>query len=248
MNQAGKGNHVVGIELTERGPDYFAKSSSGTMECHRSFLDYFVRSSPGKLLQCKFPRGSQTPEDPNLFHSTMKISLDHTPFVPSDQQQQFTVILPSLNSAGFVLSEKYPEYSPAFRPEGWEITMDLSHSSVAAVMFRSENKEAFAVVLTAKQFGVGVDVFLPEGTERLTDIIGKISVYLRHGAITDRSSSELQVRNSVCATTRTRFMNDEIVYYVDIRVSETQPEPMFLRRIHPRHLRPRLQRFPAFTM
>ncbi|CAD6566629.1 MAG: hypothetical protein ASARMPREDX12_008763 [Alectoria sarmentosa] len=228
--QQGIENGIVGIEVTERVvEDSFAMSSSGVMERRSSFLDYFMRSSPGKLLQCKFFRGSLIPDDPNILHTMMKISLDHIPFVPSNQQQKLTAILPSLVDSGFLPSERHPNDS-AFtslpsvfplrtRPEGWKVVLDLSWSSTAAVMFRSEKGEVFAVVLTAKESGVGVDVFLPEGTEMLGDIIDNYSLYLQRRPISDRSFSELQEKHDVCATSRKRFVNYEMVYFVDIKIS-----------------------------
>lgn len=246
--QQGTDSNFIGIELTERDLDYFEMSSSGALERRSSFLDYFVRASPGKLLQCRSFRGSVGTDDPDLFHSTMKISLDHIPVVPSGQQQQFITILPSLTDAGFTPSEKFPgngafiELPSVFplniRPEGWKIILDLSRSSIAAIMFRNENGEAFAVVLKAKESGVSVDVFLPESTEDLKDIVDKLSLYLQRRAIADQSSSQLQVKHDVCVTCRKRFLNYELVYYVDIKISATEPEQDTLRGYDSRHLRP----------
>ena len=246
--QQGTDSNFVGIELTERDLDYFEMSSSGALERRSSFLDYFVRASPGKLLQCRSFRGFVGTDDPDLFYSTMKISLDHIPVVPSGQQQQFTTILPSLTDAGFTPSEKYPGngafiqlpsvFPLNIRPEGWKIILDLSRLSIAAIMFRSENGEAFAVVLNAKESGVSVDVFLPESTEDLKDILDKVSLYLQRRAIADQSSSQLQVKHDVCATCRKRFLNYELVYHVDIKISATEPEQDILRGYDSRHLRP----------
>ena len=246
--QQGTDNNVVGIELTERDLDYVATSSSGALERRSSFLDYFVRASPWRLLHCKSFRGSVETDDPDLFHSTMKISLDHIPIVLPDKRQEFTTILPSLIHAGFTPSEKYPgneafiELPSVFplniRPEGWKVILGISQSSIAAIMFRSENGEAFAVVLNAKESGVSVDVFLPESTEDLRDIIDKVSLYLQRRAISDRASSQLQVKHGVCATSRKRFMNYEMVYYVDIQISLIKPKESKLKSLDRRHLRP----------
>lgn len=248
VQQGTKNSNFVGIELTERDLDYYEMSFSGALERRSSFLDYFVRASPGKLLQCRSFRGFVGTDDPDLFFSTMKISLDHIPVVTSGQQQQFTTIIPSLTDAGFTPSEKYPgngafiELPSVFplniRPEGWKIILDLSRSSIAAVMFRSENGEAFAVVLNAKESGVSVDVFLPESTEDLKDIVDKVSLYLQRRAIADQSSGQLQVKHDVCVTCRKRFLNYELVYYVDIKISATEPEQEILRGYDSRHLRP----------
>ena len=240
-------NSIVGIELTERDLDYFVTSSSGASERRSSFLDYFVRSSPGKLLQCQSFRGSTKPDDPGLFHSEMKVSLDHMPITPSNQQQQFTTILPSLTNARFTPSEKYPEdaafielpsvFPLSIRPEGWKVILDPLRSSIAAIMFRNDDKEAFAVVVNAKESGVSVDIVLPDGTEDLKDIIDKVSLYLQRRAIADRSSSQLQVRHDVTATCRKRFMNYEMVYFVDLRITAAQPRWRLLKN-SPRFLQP----------
>lgn len=156
----------------------------------------------------------------------MTISLDHIPFVPHSPQQKFTAILPSLIDAGFAPSEKYPDaafielpsvFPLNFRPEGWKVVLDPSRLSLAAMMFRSEHSEAFAVPLNAKDSGLSVDIFLPEGTENMKNIIDKVSLYLQRTAVADRSSSQLQVMHDVCATSRKRFMNYEMVYFVDIK-------------------------------
>ena len=240
-------NSIVGIELTDSDLDYFVTSSSGALERRSSLLDYFVWSSRGKLLQCQYFRGSTRPDDPGLFHSEMKVSLDYIPITPSNQQQQFTTILPSLTNARFTPSEKYPEDAafielPSFfplsiRPEGWKVILDPLRSSIAAIMFRNDDKETFAVVVKAKESGVSVDIFLPDGTEDLKDIIDKVSLYLQRRAIADRSSSQLQVRHDVCATCRKRFMNYEMVYLVDLRITATQPRQRLLK-YSPRFLQP----------
>lgn len=133
--QRGIDNNFVGIELIKRSLDYFGTPSLGALDQGDSFLDYFMRSSPGKLLQCKSSRGSMPPNDPSLFYDILKISLDHIPFVPYSPQQQFTAILPSLIDAGFAPSEKYPDaafielpsvFPLNFRPEGWNVVLDLS--------------------------------------------------------------------------------------------------------------------------
>ena len=235
--QQGVESDIIGIELTEREMDYFSMSSSGTMERRSSFLDYFVRLSPGKLLRCKDFRGSSTLKDcePDLFQTLMEISLDHTPFVPANQQQYFTAIVPSLVHCGFVPSEKYPNgaaftnlpsvFPLTFRPEGWKIMLDLSRSTIAALMFRSENEEAFAIVLTARESGVSVDVFLPEGNETLRDIVNRFAPYLQQRGIADHSYSELQAMHDVCATSRRRFVNYELVYFVDVKISKLVDAP-----------------------
>lgn len=238
--QRGIDDSFVGIELTKRSLDYFATPSLEALDQRDSLLDYFVRSSPGKLLQCKSSRGSMELNDSSLFQSTMKISLDHVPLVPYSPQQQFTAILPSLIDAGFAPSEKYPDsafielpsvFPLKFRPEGWKVVLDLSRLPLAAMMFRSDHKEAFAVLLNAKQAGVSVDIFLPEGTENLKNIIDKVSLYLQRTAVADRSSSQLQVKHDVCATSRKRFMNYEMVYFVEIKISITIPTTFFKRNM-----------------
>ncbi len=128
--------NIVGIALTERDLDYFGMSSSGAIERRSSYLNYFVRSSPGQLLQCESLRGSTKPDDPNLFHKRMKISLDHLPLLHFHPHRRLVAILPSLIDAGFVPSEKYPEDSVFSKipsntplkivPEGWKVTFELS--------------------------------------------------------------------------------------------------------------------------
>lgn len=245
--QRGVDDNFVGIELTKQSLDYFATSSLEALDQRDSFLDYFVRSSPGKLLQFKSSRAFLEPNDPSLFHSMMEISLDHIPSVPYTPQQQFTAILPSLIDAGFTPSERYPDaafielpsvFPLTFRPEGWKVVLDLSQLSVAAMMFRSEQKEAFAVLLSAKESGISVDIFLPEGTENLKNIIDKVALYLQRTAVADRSSSQLQVKHDVCATCRKRFMNYEMVYFVEIKISVTVPTTFFKGTPNPRYLQP----------
>ena len=246
--QQGNDNNFVGIELTRRDTGDIATLSSKTLDQRGFFLDYFVRLYPGKLLQCKSFRGSFKPDGRSLSLSTMKISLDHVPSVPYSPQQRFTAIIPSPIDAGFAPSEKYPDdaafvelpsvFPLKFRPEGWKVVLDLSRLSVVAMMFRSEHEEAFAVLLNAKESGVSVDIFLPESTENLKNIIDKVSLYLQRTAVADRSSSQLQVKHDVCATSRKRFMNYEKVYFVTIEISVTAPTTFFKNIPNPRHLRP----------
>lgn len=226
------GHDIVGIELTDRDQDYRAVSTSEGMTQHNSVLDYYVRSSPGALMRCKSFRSSTKPDDPRSFHKTMKISLDHVPFSPSIKQQQIAAILPSPLDYGFVASEKYPDdagivklpsvFPLETRPEGWKVMLDLSRShqsSFAALMFRNENKEAFAVILVANESGVSVDIVVPRGTEILSDIMNNYALYKPQRSFVDRSIRQLRFRHKVCATSRKRFMNYETVYFVDIVVS-----------------------------
>ena len=244
--QKGTDSRLVGIELTERDVDYFTTSSSGVSEEHSSFLDYFVRSSPGKLRLCTSFRGSGESINPPFYRRTMTVSLDHIPFVPSNPDRKLTTIIPSLNDAGFAPSEKYPRdavftnlpsvFPLNFRPEGWKVILDEYRLPIAGLMFRSQNREAFALLLTAKESGVSVDVFLPENTENLEDIIEKVSLYLRRRAIADRTSSQLQVKHEVFATSRKRFMNYELVYYVDLKIKPVEAGPslfMDILRLRP---------------
>ena len=221
-------SNVVGIALTERDLDYFGTSSSGDIERCSSYLDYFVRSSPGQLLQCKSFRGSAKPDDPNLFHRRMKISLDYLPFLHSHPHRRFLAMLPSLIDAGFVASEQYPEDSvfskiqfeflPKTVSEGWKVTFELSRLSMAALLFRSENGEAFAVILTAMSTGLNVDVVVPEGTESLKDIINKASYYSQRASIADRPLNRLQVERDIYATSRMISINQETIYFVDLKI------------------------------
>lgn len=55
-------------------------------------------------------------------------------------------------------------------------------------MFRSEMGEAFALILTAKESGVGLDVVVPKTTGDLKEIISKGPLHLQHTAIADRCS------------------------------------------------------------
>ena len=89
-------------------------------------------------------------------------------------------------------------------------------------MFRSQDREAFALLLTAKESGVSVDVFLPKNTENLKDVIKRFSLCLKRREIADRTSCQLQVKHEVCATSRKRFMNYELVYYIDIEITPIQ--------------------------
>ena len=234
--QKGTGSRLVGIELTERDLDYSTSSSSGVSEEHSFLLDYFVRSSPGKLRLCDSFRDSVesiSSPPPPFYHRTMTVSLDHIPFMPFNPDQRLTTIIPSLKDAGFAPSEKYPRdavftnlpsvFPLNFRPEGWKVVQDGLRLPIAGMMFRSQDKEAFALVLTVKEFGLNVDVFLPENTENLRDVVARVSLYLRREAIADRTSSQLQVKHEVCATSRKRFMNYELVYYVDLKVTPYKP-------------------------
>lgn len=244
--QQGIDSSIIGIELTERDLDYFAMQSSETLEQSSSYLDYFVRSSPETLLQCKSFRSSRKPDDPNLFHTMMKISLDHVPFEGFAQQQQFATILPSLTKHGFALSEEYPgdlklvKLPSVFplntRPEGWKVILDLSLTSVAALMFRSKNEEAFALIVSAKKFGVSVNVIVPKRKENLKDIIDNDLLFLERRTIADRSSRHLQVKHDVCATSRKRFIDYEIVYFADVRISETDSKTSVPEKSRQRHL------------
>lgn len=229
--QEGFDQNIIGIELTDQDQDYLTTSPSEWVKQRSSVLDYYVRSS-GRLLLCKSFRSSTKPDDPNFFHRTMKISLDHAPFLPSIEQQQFAAILPSPLNCGFAASEKYPDDAefvrlpPVFplktRPEGWKVVLDQSQShqsSFAALMFRNENKEAFAVILRATESGVNVDVFVPQGTESLADIMDRYPLYGLRGSFADRSIRQLKLRHEVCATSRKKFMNYETVYFVDIVIS-----------------------------
>ncbi len=221
--------NVVGIALTERDLDYFGMSSSGAIERRSSYLDYFVRSSPGELLQCESLRGSTKPNSPDLFHREMKISLDHLRSLHSHPHRRFVAILPSLSDAGFVPSEKYPEDSVFSKiqsdfplkivSEGWKVTFELSRLSLAALMFQSENSEAFAVILTATYTGLNVDVAVPEETESLTDIINKASYHSRPASISDRPLNRLQVERDVRATSRMVSIDQETFYVVDLKIS-----------------------------
>ena len=116
-------------------------------------------------------------------------------------------ILPSLIHHGSTLSERYPEevrfielppvFPPNTRPAGWNVIFDLSRSSVAALMFRSENKEAFAMILTVKGFGVSVDVAVAQRTENPKDLLDKDPLFLQRAR---RCSRQLQVKLDVRAT------------------------------------------------
>ena len=245
MQKGTSGLGLVGIELTERDLDY-STTSSGVSGEHSSFLDYFVRSSPGKLRLCESFRGSVESINPPFYHRTMTVSLDHIPFMPANPAQRLTTIIPSLKDAGFAPSEKYPRdavftnlpsvFPLNFRPEGWKIVQDGYRLPIAGIMFRSQNAEAFALVLTAKESGVSVDVFLPENTENLRDVIGRFSLYLGRRAIADRTSSQLQVKHEVCASSRKRFMNYELVYYVDLKITPIKAKPLVMMDVL--HLRP----------
>ena len=228
----GLGHNVVGIALTDRDQDHRATSTSEGTTHHSSVLDYYVRSSPGTLMWCDSFRSSTKPEDPRSFLRNMKISLDHVPFSPSIKQQQVAAILPSPLDYGFAAMEKYPDdaeivkLSPVFpletRPEGWKVILDLSRSnqsSLAALMFRNENKEAFAVILLANESGVSVDIVVPRGTEILPDIMNHYALQKPQRTFVDRSIRQLSFRHKVCATSRKRFMDYEIIYFVDIVVS-----------------------------
>ena len=242
----GTDSRLVGIELTERDLAYSTTSSSGLSEEDNSLLDYFVRSSPGKLRPCESFRGSVESINPPLYHRTMTVSLDNIPFMPSNPDQRLTTIIPSLKDAGFAPSEKYPRdavftnlpsvFPLNFRPEGWKVIQDEYRLPIAGVMFRSQNKEAFALVLTAKESGISVDIFLPENNENLRDVIKRVSLYLRRSAVADRTSSQLQVKHEVCATSRKRFKNYELVYYVDLKVTPIDAKPSVMMDVL--HLRP----------
>ena len=176
----------------------------------------------------------------------MTVSLDHIPFMPSNPDKKLTAITPSLQDAGFAPSENYPRdevfthlpsvFPLSFRPEGWKVILDGYRVPIAGIMFRSQTKETFALVLTAKESGVSVDVFLPSNTESLKDVIERVSLYLRRRAIADRTSSQLQVKHEVCATSRKRFINYELVYYVDIKITPIKSESSVAMDIL--HLRP----------
>ena len=239
--QKGDDSRLVGIELTERDVGSYTTSSSGASEEQNSFLDYFVRSHPERLLLCPSFRGSVESINPPFCHRTMTVSLDHNPFVPSITFERFTTIIPSLNDAGFVASEKYPRdasftnlpsgFPLHFRPEGWKVIQDECNLPIAGIMFRSQDKEAFALFLTTKESGVSVDIFLPKNTGTLKDIIEKVSLHLRRRENADRSSSQLQVKHEVCATSRKRIMNNELVYYVDVKITPIEAEPSALVNI-----------------
>lgn len=224
---------IVGIGLTDRDQDHRTISASEGMTQHSSLLDYYVRSV-GTLMHCKSFRSSTKPDDPRSIHRSMKISLDHVPFSPSMQQQQVAAILPSPLDYGFAASEKYPEHAEIFRlpsvfpletrPEGWKVILDLSRShqpSLAALMFRNENKEAFAVILLANESGVSADVVVPRGAEILPDIMNNYALHKPHMKFVDRSIRQLHFTHKVCATSRKRFINYETVYFVDIVISES---------------------------
>ena len=178
-------------------------------------------------------------EDPVFFHRTMTISLDHIHSVPSKPDQPFITIIPSRVNAGFAPAEKYPDdagftdlpsvFPLTFRPEGWKVIQDEFQLPVTGMMFRSHKEEAFALLLTAHNSGVGVDVFLPENSENLKDLIGKVYLYLMRKEIADRSSSQSQVSHDVCATCRKRFVNYEMVYYVDIKITASKAKPDVFR-------------------
>ena len=225
----GTDSGLVGIELTERDLDCSTTSSLGVLGENSSLLDYFVRSSPGKLRLCESFRGSVDSIPPLLYPRTMTVSLDHIPFMPSNPDKKLATIIPSLQHDGFAPSEKYPRdevftnlpsvFPLNFRPEGWKVILDGYRVPIAGIMFRSQTKETFALVLTAKESGVSVDVFLPSNTENLRDVIERVSLYLRRIAIADQTSSQLQVKNEVCASSRKKFMNYELVYHVDIKIT-----------------------------
>ena len=246
--QEGVESSIVGIELIDRDVDRFEMSASGGLESHSSYLDYFVRSSPGHLLQCKSFRGSMQSNDPKLIHKRMNISLDHLSFSHSDDHQhQFTTILPSLVNAGFSPSEKYPETSAfeellssvmPLRPKGWKVRLGPSRLSIAAMMFRNTNGQVFAVILSAIDFGLNVDVVVPQGKERLKDIVHEASDYLQRRTIADQSSGQLQGNTKICATSRKRFMYHATVYFVDIKISATTD----LNRCTPKDSTPRHSR------
>ena len=228
----GDKDSIVGIGLTDRDQDHRAISTSSRMTQHSSVLDYYVRSDPGTLMRCKSFRSSAKPDDPNSFHRTMKISLDHVPFSPSRKKQQVAAILPSPLDYGFAASEKYPEHAQIVklpsvfpletRPEGWKVILDLSRShqsSLAALMYENKRKEAFAVILLANESGVSVDIVVPRGTEILPDIMNNYALHKPQRTFVDRSIRQLHSRHKVCATSRKRFVNYETVYFVDIVVS-----------------------------
>lgn len=126
--RAGFDHSIVGIELTDQGQDSLAVSVPGGMMHPSSALDYYVRSFPDELMQCKSFRGSVESIEPNAIRRNMKISLDHVPSSPAIRQQRLIAILPSPLDYGFAASEKYPNNAefikllPVFplktRPEG----------------------------------------------------------------------------------------------------------------------------------
>lgn len=230
--RAGLDHNIVGIELTDQDQYHLAVSISGEMTQRNSALDYYVRSSPGTLMHCKSFRGSAEPDEPNTIRRTMKISLDHVSFSPFTKKQRFSAILPSPLDYGFAASEKWPDDAeivklPSFfplktRPEGWKVVLSLppSHrSSLAALMFRNEINEAFAVILGAEKSGVSVDIVVPKGNEILADLMNKYAAYGPQRSFVDRSVRKLHSRHLVCATSRKRLMNYESVFFVEIVIN-----------------------------
>ena len=222
---------AVGIELTARDPDYLTRSSSGTLEECSSFLYYFVRAFPGRLLKCSSTRSSTKPCDPKLFKALLIIALEHLLCLPANQNRQFRAIGPSYLDCGFTQSETYPKDAEFItllplgtRPEGRKVVLDLLRLLVVAVMFRNKNQETFAVILNAQEFGVNVDVVVPKGTERLQEIIDKEPLYLQRNVTADQSFGHLKANQRVSVTSSQKFMNYEHVYFVDIRISATKVE------------------------
>ena len=176
----------------------------------------------------------------------MTVSLDHIPFMPSNPDQCLTTIITSIKDARFAPSETYPRdaiftnlpsvFPLNFSPEGWKVIQDVYRLPIAGIRFQSQNKEAFALVLTAKESGISVDIFSPENTENLRDVIERVSLYLRRRAIADRTSSQLQVKHEVYATSRRRFMNYELVYFVDLKITPIDAKPSVMMDVL--HLRP----------
>lgn len=142
--QADLNHSIVGIDLTDQDQDHVEAWISRGMQ-GSSARDYYVRSSPGTLMQCKSFRSSAEPGEPSTIRRTMKISLDHVPSPSLNKQQQIIAILPSPLEFGYAASENYPSevkfvrlpsvFPLKTRPEGWKAIFELSwsyQSSLAA--------------------------------------------------------------------------------------------------------------------
>ena len=227
----GKIGSLVGIALTETELDYTRILSTGDSEQGTSPPDYFVRSSPGQLLICKSFRGSSNV--PGYIYRELKISLDHVPFLEKQDhvslhKREPATFLPSLVSAGFVVLDIYPDpaafinlpsiFSLKSRPEGWKVLINPRTQPVAAMMFRNNIGEAFAVILHAVELGVSIDIVVPKERETLVDIVAQREPFFQRDTFSDRCSCQLE-GHDICATSRLRLINCEMVYYVDIKIS-----------------------------
>ena len=236
-----KVGNVVGIALTDQELDYTGITSPRDSGQSTSRLDFFIRSSPGQLLQCSCTRDSPSLVSQEYLRKTMEISLDHVSLrrkrgdVSFRERHQAASFLPSLASVGFTLSEVYP-HDAAFiklpsvfplktRPEGWKILTDPLTLPVAAMMFHNQIGESFAVILHAIELSVNIDIVVPKARETLIDIMVQEKPFLKRERIIDRCSTHLQVKHDICATSRMRFINYETIYYVDIKTSATDLRP-----------------------